>query len=65
MQVVINGQDETVTETTLEELCKRFNEDPSAVATAVNGDFVALQERSQVVLQAHDRIEILSPRSGG
>lgn len=65
MQVVINGQTETIVEITLAELCKRFQDDPALVATAVNGQFVALSARSETPLKEGDRIEILSPRQGG
>ena len=65
MLVVINGQSEAISETTLDELCKRFHEEPTLIATAVNGQFVALGERAALSLQEGDRIEILSPRQGG
>jgi sulfur carrier protein len=37
----------------------------AAVATAVNGQFVAAANRKQTALMAGDRLEVLSPMQGG
>ncbi len=65
MNVSINGVGETIEEISLEELCKRYNDHPHFIATAVNGEFVAVKERGHYQLQDGDKIEIVSPRQGG
>ena len=65
MNVLINGQTEAVTESTLEDLCKRYHDQPNFIATAVNGEFVAVLDRAAHKLKEGDKVEILSPRQGG
>lgn len=65
MKVIINGRSENVDALTLFELCNAFQADPMTIATAINGNFVAVNDRLTVKLQEGDRIEILSPRQGG
>ncbi len=65
MNVIVNGEALKVTETNLEDLCKRFRDHPHYIATAVNGDFIAVNDRPEFVLKDGDKIEILSPRQGG
>ena len=65
MNVILNGEATDITEQNLEELCKRFLDHPHYVATAVNGEFVAVKEREKFVLSEGDKIEVLSPRQGG
>ncbi len=65
MNVILNGQSETIKALTLSELCKTFQDDPMTIATAVNGNFVSVGERDALKLKEGDRIEILSPRQGG
>ena len=65
MNVVINGKTEEITETTLAELCQRYMDMPTVIATAVNGKFITVHEREDLTLQPGDKIEILSPRQGG
>lgn len=65
MNITINGVSETVEEMTLADLCKRFNDHPHFIATAVNGVFVAVTSRGSHKLKDGDKIEIVSPRQGG
>ncbi len=65
MNVVINGQDESIDVTTLAQLCKGLTDHPNFIATAVNGEFVTVGERATRQLHEGDKIEILSPRQGG
>lgn len=65
MKVVINGQAQLVTSATLAELCQQYADGSDFIATAVNGDFIALNERQALRLKEGDKIEILSPRQGG
>jgi sulfur carrier protein len=65
MNVVINGKTEEITEKTLAELCQRYLDVPTVIATAVNGQFITVHEREGLALKPGDKIEILSPRQGG
>lgn len=65
MNVVINGTPEDISERTLAELCQRYEAEPTTIATAVNGDFINVNDRAALSLQEGDKIEILSPRQGG
>ena len=65
MNVVINGEPQTIDEETLFQLCQRFNDHPDFIATAVNGEFVTVKERADCQLKEGDKIEIVSPRQGG
>jgi len=65
MKVMINGQTEIIDVTTLADLCKGLTDHPNFIATAVNGDFVTVDERADKRLCEGDVIEILSPRQGG
>ena len=65
MNVTLNGEATEITEQNLAELCKRFLDHPHYVATAVNGEFVAVNDRENFQLSDGDKIEVLSPRQGG
>ena len=65
MNVMINGKSEEITELTLAALCKRYLDHPHVIATAVNGEFVPVNDRPERTLKEGDKIEILSPRQGG
>lgn len=65
MNVTINGKAEEITESTLAALCKRFLDHPHTIATAVNGQFVSVNDRPEYSLKDGDKVEILSPRQGG
>lgn len=65
MKMTINGREQEVEEKTLEALCKRYNDHPSFIATAVNGAFVNVLDRGSFQLKEGDQIEIVSPRQGG
>lgn len=51
--------------TTLAELVAHQGVTPDAVATAVNGHFVARTHRAQHILQAGDRVATFQPIVGG
>lgn len=65
MRLEINGEVRTVAHTTLDQLVADLTARPNAVATAVNGSFVPVSDRSVTKLKEGDRIEILSPMQGG
>ena len=65
MEIVVNGTPQTTDAQTLHDLCETLGYADARVATAVNGDFVALSKRSVRKLNQNDRIEIVAPRQGG
>ncbi|UES57483.1 sulfur carrier protein ThiS [Roseibium aggregatum] len=65
MKLTINGEPQEVVSATLAALLDELTYDHEFLATARNGDLVCAEERSACVLQAGDRIEILSPMQGG
>lgn len=65
MNVVINGDRQDISERTLAELCERYKAEPTTIATAVNGNFINVNDRAALALKEGDSIEILSPRQGG
>jgi sulfur carrier protein len=63
--IVVNGETTETQAGTLAELIAQLGFDESAVASALNGDFVPRHARTRTRLSANDRIEIVTPRQGG
>lgn len=65
MTIVLNGEVVTTTAATLAALLAEIELDEAVVATALNGEFVASDEREDTALCEGDRIEVLAPMQGG
>lgn len=65
MRLIVNGSDLIAEIATLFDLVEHLGHAQPAVATAVNGDFVAMARRPEVGLNDCDRVEIVSARHGG
>lgn len=65
VMLFVNGEPTPSSCATVAELLVALDFDGSAVATAVNGDFVPAADRARHRLAPGDHIEILSPRQGG
>jgi sulfur carrier protein len=66
MEVSVNGQLHVVHEgTTVADLVGALKLEPAAVATAVNGDFVARDRRAAHLLQPGDQVACIQPIVGG
>jgi sulfur carrier protein len=63
--IQLNGEQVETEARTLAELVADQGHAETAVATAVNGDFVPRQERAANLLAEGDRVEIVAPRQGG
>lgn len=63
--VTVNGDKVASRARTLAALLAELNYGEKAVATALNGDFIALSDRATTQLSDGDRIEIVSARQGG
>jgi sulfur carrier protein len=65
IEIVVNGEPARTPARTLAELLALLGHADGAVATALNGDFVARAARAGTALSPGDRVEIVSPRQGG
>lgn len=65
MRVILNGDPHETQATALDALLKEIELTEAAVATAVNGEFVAAEERPRTALRPGDSIEVLAPMQGG
>lgn len=66
MQVVVNGKQEDVAEgSTVAALLERLNHAPVRVAVEINEELVPRRTYGETVVQAGDRIEIVTFVGGG
>lgn len=65
MTLLLNGEPREVEATTLAQALAELGYAGKVVATAVNGDFVAVRHRDGVTLNDGDRVEVLAPMQGG
>jgi len=65
MKIRINGEEHSVSCTTLAQLLDHLEHQPASVATAVNHVFVPREDRDTCVLSENDAIDIIAPMSGG
>lgn len=65
MRIELNGVTVTTDAQTLDELVLEFGFPPGAVATALNGVFVARSARRTTVISEGVKVEVLSPMQGG
>lgn len=65
MKLIVNGQAHDVTAQFLDALLVELEFEGEWLATAVNSELVRATERRDFLLNAGDRIEILTPKQGG
>lgn len=65
MQILLNGQPASVSASKLDEALAELGYSDAKVATAVNGAFVPVVQRSDLRLNPGDRLEVLAPMQGG
>ncbi len=66
ISISVNGQPREVAEgSSLADLVAQLVDSPQALATAVNGDFVARDARAARLLQAGDQVFTFQPITGG
>jgi sulfur carrier protein len=61
----VNGEAATTRAASLAELVAELGFAEAAVATALNGEFVARHARAEAQLSPGDHVEIVAPRQGG
>lgn len=65
-QITVNGEPRQVEAgSTLQDLVAALGQPPQALATAVNGEFVARDARTGVQLRAGDAVFTFQPITGG
>lgn len=66
LQITLNGEPRTVAEgETLADLVTALGQPPQALATAVNGEFVARAARAATPLKEGDAVFTFQPITGG
>lgn len=66
MQILVNGDPREIPpNTTLADLVAQLGQAPQALATAVNGEFVARDARAQCMLTEGDAVFTFQPITGG
>lgn len=65
MRIMHNGETADVSGKTLDKILDELGYGDAVVATAVNGDFVAVPNRSDTELEEGDSLEVLAPMQGG
>ena len=65
MKIKLNGEAVETTSSPLAELLDSFDYKAKSVATAVNGEFVAIAERDQTQLNENDSVDVIAPMAGG
>ena len=65
MIIIVNATEHKVQSTDLAAALAELGYTGQAIATAVNGSFVAAADRAGTPLRANDRVEVLAPMQGG
>ena len=65
MKIQVNGAWREVSAAQLAAALEDLGYGESVVTTAVNGEFVAVQAREQILLCDGDSVEVLAPMQGG
>ena len=65
MKILINGLQKDVTAQKLGAILLEAGYGNMRVATAVNGGFVAVEQRKEFEIEQGDQVEIVAPRQGG
>ena len=65
MNIIVNGEDKEISNTKLHEVLIELGYTGKKLATALNGNFVSIEDRVNTALSEGDKIEVLSPQQGG
>ncbi len=65
MKIQVNGAWREVSTAHLTAALEDLGYAESVITTAVNGEFVAVYAREQLLLRDGDRLEVLAPMQGG
>lgn len=65
MNIVLNGEKKSVSSSNLTEVLTELGYSDAKIATALNEEFISETNRTGIVLEAGDRLEVLAPMQGG
>ena len=65
MKITLNGEPVETASVSLAELLVTLDHKPGSVATAVNGEFVAITDRDETKLNENDSVDVIAPMAGG
>lgn len=65
MIITVNATQHNISATRLTQALAELGYTSPAIATALNGEFVAADARDETLLGEHDRLEVLAPMQGG
>jgi sulfur carrier protein len=65
MQIFVNGKAHEVQAATLQAALLELGYGNATIATALNGEFVAMTARVSTSVTANDKLEIVAPMQGG
>ena len=65
MKITLNGETIEISSLSLAELLVTYEYKAESVATAINGEFVAITERDQTQLVENDSVDVIAPMAGG
>ena len=65
MNIIVNGEDKEISNTKLHEVLIELGYTGKKLATALNVNFVSIEDRENTALSEGDKIEVLSPQQGG
>ena len=65
MNIIVNGQNQNISKINLSMVLLELGYKQMKLATALNGDFISVEQRDNTELKDGDKLEILSPQQGG
>ena len=65
MNIIVNGQNQNISRANLSMVLEELGYKQMKLATALNGDFISVEQRDNTELKDGDKLEILSPQQGG
>ena len=65
MNIVVNGENKKITSLNLQQAMSELGYKKVKCATALNGQFVSVEDRNITTLKEGDKIEVVSPQHGG
>jgi sulfur carrier protein len=65
VNIIVNGQNQYISRVNLSMVLEELGYKQMKLATALNGDFISVEQRDNTELKDGDKLEILSPQQGG
>lgn len=65
MNIIVNGQNQNISRANLSMVLEELGYKQMKLATALNGNFISVEQRDNTELKDGDKLEILSPQQGG